>query len=75
MKSALSPCALLALALVLVAGLPGCFLPADKAAEVISAAEDIAARERAMADAVRAGKPMSEVMGANYEHMISGGTH
>jgi 4-hydroxy-4-methyl-2-oxoglutarate aldolase len=46
------------------------FVSAEHAAEVISAAEDIAARERAMAEAVRAKRPMAEVMGANYERLL-----
>jgi len=46
------------------------FLEQAQAEEVIAAAEDIAARERAMAEAVRANRPMSEVMGANYERLL-----
>jgi len=45
------------------------FVPAGHAEEVLDAAEDIAAREAAMAEAVRAGKKPSEVMGASYERM------
>jgi hypothetical protein len=37
---------------------------------VLDAAEDIAAREVAMAKALMAGKPVTEVMGASYEHML-----
>jgi 4-hydroxy-4-methyl-2-oxoglutarate aldolase len=37
---------------------------------VLEAAESIAAREAAMVGALRAGKPITEVMGANYEHML-----
>ena len=37
---------------------------------VLEAAESIAAREAAMAQALRAGRPITEVMGANYEHML-----
>jgi regulator of RNase E activity RraA len=37
---------------------------------VLDAAESIAAREAAMAKALRAGRPITEVMGANYEHML-----
>ncbi len=37
---------------------------------VLEAAEFIAAKERAMGEALRAGKPMSEVMGADYESML-----
>ena len=46
------------------------FVPAAHIEEVLSAAEDIAAREQAMGDAVRERKPMSEVMGANYERLL-----
>ncbi|HLG72299.1 MAG TPA: RraA family protein, partial [Chloroflexota bacterium] len=45
------------------------FVPADRAEEVIQAAEEIFAREAAMAADVRAGKKPSEVMGASYERM------
>jgi 4-hydroxy-4-methyl-2-oxoglutarate aldolase len=45
------------------------FIRRDRAEEVLSHAEDLARREAAMAEAVRAGKPASEVMGANYERM------
>jgi regulator of RNase E activity RraA len=46
------------------------FIAAAHADEVVAAAEDIVARERAMAEAVRARRPMSEVMGANYERLL-----
>ena len=46
------------------------FLPADHAEEIISTAESLMAREAAMAEAVRAGKSVVEVMGANYESML-----
>lgn len=46
------------------------FVPADRAAEVLDAAEMIAGREAAMAKALLAGKPITEVMGADYEHML-----
>jgi len=46
------------------------FLPADRVEEVIATAEGLAARETAMAEAVRAGKSVVEVMGANYETML-----
>jgi regulator of RNase E activity RraA len=46
------------------------FLPADRAEEIIGVAEGLAAREAAMADDVRAGKSVIEVMGANYESML-----
>ena len=37
---------------------------------VLQAAESIAAREAAMAQALRAGRPITEVMGVNYEQML-----
>ena len=39
---------------------------------VLEAAESIAAREAAMIAALQAGKPVTEVMGASYEHMLKG---
>lgn len=46
------------------------FVPAEIADTIIQSAERIAQRERLMADDVRAGKPVSEVMGASYENML-----
>lgn len=46
------------------------FVPAADIARVLDAAEMIAAREAAMARDVEAGKPVSQVMGADYEHML-----
>jgi regulator of RNase E activity RraA len=46
------------------------FIPAADAQRVIEAAEMIAGREAAMAKALLAGKPLPEVMGADYEHML-----
>ncbi|HEX2726923.1 MAG TPA: RraA family protein [Beijerinckiaceae bacterium] len=46
------------------------FIPAAEAERVAAEAEKIAAREAAMADALRQGKPITEVMGADYEHML-----
>jgi 4-hydroxy-4-methyl-2-oxoglutarate aldolase len=37
---------------------------------VLEAAESIVEREKAMAQALHLGKPISQVMGANYEHML-----
>jgi hypothetical protein len=37
---------------------------------LLETAEMIARREALMADALRAGKPISQVMGADYEHML-----
>ncbi|MGC7406364.1 RraA family protein [Pandoraea pneumonica] len=59
---------------------PGDFVIADNSAvvfigaadigHVLDAAEQIAAREAAMAKALLAGQPVTDVMGANYEHML-----
>jgi hypothetical protein len=38
---------------------------------VLDAAEDIAAREAAMAKALLAGETVSDVMGASYENMLA----
>jgi 4-hydroxy-4-methyl-2-oxoglutarate aldolase len=46
------------------------FVAADRADEVIATAEALAEREAQMADAVRAGRSVVEVMGANYESML-----
>lgn len=46
------------------------FIKAEDIERVLEAAEYIAAREAAMAEALRAGRPITEVMGANYEHML-----
>jgi 4-hydroxy-4-methyl-2-oxoglutarate aldolase len=48
------------------------FIDADCAAQVIAAAEEIAAREARMAEQVDQGVPISEVMGAQYENMLKG---
>ncbi len=46
------------------------FIPAERADEVLDAAEMIAGREAAMARDLLAGRPITEVMGENYEHML-----
>jgi len=46
------------------------FIAAADAERVIAAAEQIAAREVAMARALEAGGKITEVMGADYEHML-----
>lgn len=56
--------------LVIADGSGIAFVPAARAAEVIAAAEEITGREQAMAAAVRAGRPVSEVMGAQYESLL-----
>jgi 4-hydroxy-4-methyl-2-oxoglutarate aldolase len=46
------------------------FIPAADAPRVLYAAEAIAGREAAMTKALLAGRPITEVMGADYEHML-----
>ena len=46
------------------------FISADHENEVVPAAEEIAAREALMTKDVLSGKPISEVMGSNYETML-----
>jgi len=46
------------------------FIPQADVARVVEAAELIVQRESLMAQALRDGKRASEVMGANYEHML-----
>ena len=47
------------------------FIAAADIVRVLEAAEEIAAKEAAMAAALREGKPISTVMGGNYESMLS----
>ena len=47
------------------------FISAQHAERVISAAERIAAKEAHMAKTVLTGTPISEVMGADYEHLLN----
>jgi 4-hydroxy-4-methyl-2-oxoglutarate aldolase len=46
------------------------FVAQARADEVVQVAEEIAAREAEMAEAVRAGRSVVEVMGASYERML-----
>lgn len=46
------------------------FVPAADIERVLDAAESIAGREAAMARALLDGRPIHEVMGADYEHML-----
>lgn len=46
------------------------FLPAERAAEILDAADGVAAREAAMTRDLRAGAAVSTVMGAAYESML-----
>lgn len=57
--------------LVIADGSGVVFVPAARAEEVVALAETIVARERLMAEDVRAGKPVAEVMGTSYESMLT----
>ena len=46
------------------------FIPKDQEEEVVAKAEEIAAKEFAMAEAVRSGEPVSQVMSGGYEKML-----
>jgi regulator of RNase E activity RraA len=46
------------------------FISAENIERVLQTAEEISAREAAMAKALYEGKPITEVMGASYEHML-----
>ena len=46
-------------------------VPQDRVAEVVPEAENIVAREQAMARDVMNGKSVVEVMGINYEQMLA----
>ena len=46
------------------------FIPADDIERVLTAGEEIAAREAAMIKALLAGEPVTRVMGTDYEHML-----
>jgi regulator of RNase E activity RraA len=56
--------------LVIADGSGVAFVPAAEAARVIEVAERIAGREAAMAKDLLAGRPVTEVMGQDYEHML-----
>lgn len=51
------------------------FLPAGAAESIVSLASELAAREQAMAAAVRAGRAVTEVMGASYEELAGAGVN
>lgn len=46
------------------------FIPANRAEEVVSAAETIAKKEKLMVAELEKGLPITEVMGLNYEKML-----
>ena len=47
------------------------FIAATHVLRVVDAAEAIAAKESAMAEAIKAGQPIGQVMGGNYERMLN----
>ena len=55
---------------VVADGSGAAFIPADRIADVLAAAERIALREAGMTKAVLAGHPVSTVMGGDYEHLL-----
>ena len=55
---------------VVADGSGAAFVPADRIADVLAAAERIALREAGMTKAVLAGHPVSTVMGGDYEHLL-----
>jgi 4-hydroxy-4-methyl-2-oxoglutarate aldolase len=59
--------------LVIADGSGVAFVKKSRIEEVLLVAEEIAARERAMAAAVESGKSVSRVMGGEYEGMLGGG--
>ncbi len=56
--------------LVLADGSGVVFVPKTHEKEIINKAEEIQAKEAAMASAVKEGKPVSDVMGGDYENML-----
>ena len=56
--------------LVLADGSGVVFVPKTHEKEIIDKAEEIQAKEAAMALAVKEGKPVSDVMGGDYENML-----
>ncbi len=49
------------------------FVEQSRAEEIVATAEDIFAREAAMAAAIDRGEPIGEVMAGNYEDMLKKG--
>ena len=55
---------------VVADGSGAAFIPAPRIEAVLDAAETVAAKEAGMTRAVLAGHPVSEIMGAGYEHLL-----
>ena len=49
------------------------FIPAARAEEIVGVAEEIFAREQLMARDIEAGRPIGDVLGADYEDMLKKG--
>jgi 4-hydroxy-4-methyl-2-oxoglutarate aldolase len=60
--------------LVLADGTAAVVIAAGQAARVLDQAEQIAARESVMADEIRGGADLRDVLGIRYEGMLSNGT-
>jgi 4-hydroxy-4-methyl-2-oxoglutarate aldolase len=56
--------------LVIADGSGVVFLPAERAEAIISAAEQVAAREQALSVRIKAGEPSAAVLSADYERML-----
>jgi 4-hydroxy-4-methyl-2-oxoglutarate aldolase len=59
--------------LVLADGSGVVFLPAEHADGIVHAAEEVAAREKALSVRINNGEPVSAVLSADYERMLAGG--
>jgi 4-hydroxy-4-methyl-2-oxoglutarate aldolase len=59
--------------LVLADGSGVVFLPAEHADQIVNAAEEVAAREQALAVRINNGESVSAVLSADYERMLAGG--
>jgi len=59
--------------LVLADGSGVVFLPAGQADQIVRGAEEVAAREQAMAVRIKNGEAVSAVLSADYERMLAGG--
>jgi 4-hydroxy-4-methyl-2-oxoglutarate aldolase len=59
--------------LVIADGSGVVFLPAEHAESIISAAEQVAAREQALSVRIKAGEPSAAVLSAGYERLLAPG--
>lgn len=49
------------------------FIPARRAEDIVAAAEEVMQRDRNVGERIRAGEPVSQVMGVRYETALTGG--